>query len=187
MVKAGAEIMHRKGFLGAGLQEILDAAEAPRGSFYHYFKSKEDFALAIVDYHAANFSSLAQRFLAKDGLTPMARLRGFFEWFREVYAEKGYTCGCPFGNMAQEMADLSEPLRARLNKRIDDIATFMQNLIKAGQEAGEVKAELDSQETAYFLVAAWQGTLIRMKVAKSPEPIDEFLKFTFDLLLAEPE
>jgi TetR/AcrR family transcriptional repressor of nem operon len=183
IVKAGAAIMHRKGFLGTGLQEVLDEAKAPRGSFYHYFKSKEDFALAVIDYHDMNFSEETRRFLTQESLSPMARLRAFFEWRRDVYTEKGFTCGCPIGNMAQEMGDLSEPLRARLNRFIDDMAAFLHELIQAGQEAGEVRPELDAREIAYFLVGAWQGALIRMKVTKSPVPVDVFLKNAFAMLL----
>jgi TetR/AcrR family transcriptional repressor of nem operon len=184
IIKAGAAVMHRKGFLGAGLQEMLEAAGAPRGSFYHYFKSKEDFALAVVDHYQANLTERSRALLEDKGVSPLVRLRNYFERYRANFLETGCTLGCPIGNLSQEMGDLSEPLQGRLDGCMSAMTDIFGKLIAEGQATGEIKAGLDSREAAEFLMAAWQGTLLRMKVAKSPAPIDVFFAFAFDLLAA---
>src|SRR5262245_51137216 len=109
LLDAGTELILEKGYNHSGLDEILKRAGAQKGSFYHFFASKEDFGLQIVDrYAAARFATL-DRFLGDESRRPLERLRLFFEDSCRRHEAMGYRKGCLFGNLGQEMADQSEP------------------------------------------------------------------------------
>ncbi|WP_300163897.1 TetR/AcrR family transcriptional regulator [Solidesulfovibrio sp.] len=182
IVATAAAIMHRKGFLGTGLKEILDEAGVPKGSFYHHFKSKEDLGLAVVEFQAARLRARMEVCLGDAGLSPLARLRHLFETLREDFVGAGFRLGCPIGNLAQEMGDLSEPFRLRLAASLDRLAGWLAGHLEAGQRAGEIDPDLDSAQAARFLLASWQGALTCMKASGDARPLDTFLHFTFALL-----
>ena len=79
ILKAGARSVLEKGFNATGLQEVLAAAGVPKGSFYFYFKSKEDFGLELIDYYARSYFERLDRCLKDPSQTPLQRLRYFFD------------------------------------------------------------------------------------------------------------
>lgn len=183
IIEAGAEIIHRKGFLGTGLKEILDAAGVPKGSFYHYFKSKDDFGLAVIDHFDEYFGNIARNIFEDDSLSPLQRLDKFLTTFEGFLASNDYSLGCPIGNLSQEMADLSEPFQRRLDQSFTRMSKEFAALIEAGQQAGEIKPELDPMDTAYFLIATWHGAMIRMKATRSGEPLTLCKRMLIDNVL----
>ena len=114
ILEKGAEIIHQKGYNHTGIQEILDAAGVPKGSFYNYFKNKEDFGLQVIDYFVAYFDGLAREILDNHSIPPLERVRKLLEAFIDFFRSKQYTLGCPIGNLAQEMGDLSAPFQKKL-------------------------------------------------------------------------
>lgn len=183
ILKAGAELIHGQGFNNTGLQEILKASGVPKGSFYFYFDSKEDFGIQVVDYHGQLFRSLVARFLNDETLPPLERLRRFFNWFDDYYQTHNFSRGCPVGNLGQEMGDLSKAFQEKLQQAIDGMATAIKNILLEAQQQGEIDYTVDCTEMAYFIISAWHGALIRMKVTKSAEPLKLFQKIVFVQLL----
>lgn len=171
IIEAGAELIHRQGFTGTGLKEILDAAGVPKGSFYHYFKSKEAFGLAVIDHFASRFGHLFHSIARNTELSPLTRLNTFFARLEDMFIRQGCARGCPIGNLAQEMGGLSEPFQERLRAVLDTMAAGFTDLIREGQSAGEVRNDIDPVETGYFMVSSWHGALIRMKLTRSLEPL----------------
>ncbi len=184
ILEAGADLVHRRGFHHTGLGDILRTAEVPKGSFYFYFRSKEDFGLALVDYHAERLAAAAERLMASDGSSPLARLRRFFTGMREHFARYGYERGCPIGNLAQEMSDLSPLMRERVRGVLAGICGRFAVLLSEAKKRGELPAGLNPESTGAFILDAWEGALLRMKVEKSPEPLVRFGKFVFEKLLS---
>ncbi len=183
ILQVGAEIMHQKGYHATGLQEILSAAEVPKGSFYNYFKSKEDFGLQVIDYFNEFFAQFSQSILEDDRLPPLARLENLLDQFMAFFESRGFTCGCPVGNLAQEMGDLSPAFQKKLGQAIDAMVATYTGILTQAQDAGDIPADLDLEETADFIIAGWHGALIRMKVAGSVEPLMNHKKFVFDYVL----
>lgn len=183
IIETGAEIIHRKGFNHTGIQEILNAAKVPKGSFYNYFKSKEDFGLQIVDYFLAHFSRIAKKTLADTSVSPLNRLYGFLTAFTEHFESQNYTGGCPIGNLAQEMGDLSPAFRQKLKEAIDMMAEAYTRVLAEAQEARKISKNLDVKEAAYFIVAGWHGAIIQMKLKKSIAPLKNHRKFVFEHIL----
>ena len=183
IIETGAAIIHRKGFNHTGIQEILSAAKVPKGSFYNYFKSKEDFGLQIVDYFLAHFSRIAKKTLEDTSVSPLNRLYGFLTAFTEHFESQNYTGGCPIGNLAQEMGDLSPAFRQKLKEAIDMMAEAYTRVLAEAQEARKISKNLDVKEAAYFIVAGWHGAIIQMKLKKSIAPLKNHRKFVFEHIL----
>ncbi len=183
LLRAGARIINQKGFQDSGLQEILDQAEVPKGSFYFYFKSKEDFGLNLIDFYAEFFIGKAQQIF--DGMEGpfVPKLRQFLDWQGDYMEANGYEGGCPFGILSQEMADRNENFREKLEKVFDLLRQKMAHVLTLAQEAGEINPLLDPLETADFIISAWQGALIQMKVTKSGDSRKAFLSIIFDRIL----
>lgn len=185
ILACGSRIVHHKGFTATGLQEILQAAEVPKGSFYFYFKSKEEFGLALVDHYQAWFAEQVRPILKDETLPPLERLAGFFLWFRQYFEQEGFIKGCPIGNLIQELGDVNPIFRDKLNASLDGLIRFMTRLLEEAKNRGEVPARLQPEATARYILSAWQGALIRMKAAAGPEPLDTFQHMTFAVLLKQ--
>jgi len=182
IIEAGAAIMHRKGFQGTGLKEILDAAGSPKGSFYHYFPSKEAFALAVVEHFEQMLGRMRQEVEPREGGGALGRLSAFVDRFEAFQAEHGYRLGCPIGNLAQELAGQSGLLGERLGQSLGRLTVFFRDIVRDGQAASEIDPDLDPDEAAGFLTAAWQGALLRMKATRSGEPLAVFGRYAVRLL-----
>ena len=183
IIETGAEIIHRKGFNHTGIQEILTAAAVPKGSFYNYFRSKEDFGLQIIDYYSARFEQIASKTLADTSISPLNRIYEFLAAFMEYFESQNYTGGCPIGNLAQEMGDLNPAFRIKLSESIDMMVDTYSQLLSAAQEDGKISKTLDIEDAARFIVASWHGAIIQMKLTKSLEPLKNHRKFIFDHVL----
>ena len=183
ILEAGAEIVHLKGFHHTGLQEILEAAGVPKGSFYNYFKGKEDFGLQVIDYFVNFFTSMVKQVVEDHALTPLEKINSILEWFKEFFKSKDYAYGCPIGNLAQEMGDLSPAFREKLKSAIKIMVDLYSVVLAEAQKAGEISQSLDVKEAAYFLVSSWHGALIHMKAVKGPEPLENHKRFIFNHVL----
>jgi TetR/AcrR family transcriptional repressor of nem operon len=183
LIAAGAERIRRQGFNNTGIKDILDAVGVPKGSFYHYFPSKEAFGLAVVEHHMERLGARGRELLDRPELGPLERLRAFFAGLAALQAEQGYAQGCPIGNLAQEMSDLSPAFRERLAVAFRGFTSPITALLAEARDAGALPEGLDPTETAAFIVSAWQGALVAMKVAKNASPFTAFDHMIFDRLL----
>lgn len=183
ILAAGAELIHTQGYNNTGLKDILKAADVPKGSFYFYFDSKEAFGIELLDFFGEHFRGVVNEILKDESITPLNRLKNFFASFHSFFEAHGYSRGCPVGNLAQEMGDLSEPFRAKLQEAIDGMTAALVFILGKAQDAGEISSDLDVRETAIFIIEAWHGAIIRMKITKTSEPLDIFGRLVFDNLL----
>lgn len=172
ILEKGADIVHRKGFNHTGIKDILKAAEIPKGSFYYYFESKEDFGLELVDYYARCMAELAGQALGDTSLSPADRLREHITALIRLADANEYAKGCPIGNLAQEMGDLSEAFRLRLEQVTSEYVASVARVVEEGQRTGEFRSDLDAGRAARFVVESVQGASIHMKLTKGPEPLE---------------
>jgi TetR/AcrR family transcriptional regulator, transcriptional repressor for nem operon len=183
ILREGARLIHAKGFNNTGLQEILNAAQIPKGSFYFYFKSKDDFGLALVDYYWEFIEAMGERYLSDSSISPLERLASFMNAYHEMFENMGMRCGCPIGNLMQEMSDLSEPFR----EKVGDIYTRMHGhiaqMLSEAKDRGELRADLDPAQTAQFILNSWEGAIMHMKLVKDIEPLKIFRKMVFEHIL----
>lgn len=182
IIQNGAKIIHSKGFVNTGIKDILDASGVPKGSFYFYFKSKEDFGQALVDYYAETMTGMITGYLTDTGRTPMERLDRFFTESARFYEHNRFAGGCPIGNMSQEMSNISEPIRLKLQAAFSRIRAAMKQCIIEAQELGQVDKKLDPEVLAVFTLNGFEGALIDMKVSKSTRPLDIFKNMLLEFI-----
>ena len=183
ILQTGAEIIHLKGYNATGLQEILSAANVPKGSFYNHFKSKEDFGLQVIDFFTEFIDQIYKDILGDSNREPLEKLELILDQFMELFESKDYTCGCPLGNLAQEMGDLSPVFQEKLSHAIDTMVDHYTSMLSEAQTAGQISKDLNAKEAANFIVASWHGALIRMKVSRSLEPLRNHKQFIFNYIL----
>jgi TetR/AcrR family transcriptional repressor of nem operon len=182
ILEKGAEIIHLKGFNHTGIQEVLQAAGVPKGSFYNYFKNKEDFGLQVIDYFDGFYSAMVEPIIEDPSLTPLGKIRRILDQFIDIFSERDFAYGCPIGNLAQEMGDLSEAFREKLREAIGSMTNIYLRLIREGQYLGEISRRIQAKETAYFIVSSWHGALGFMKIEKSTQPLERHKNFIFNFL-----
>jgi TetR/AcrR family transcriptional regulator, transcriptional repressor for nem operon len=183
LIMTGAEIMHLKGYNNTGIQEILDKAGIPKGSFYNFFKSKEDFGLQIIEYFVGFFSQISSQFFGNKAQPPLERIRLLLEWFMDFFKSTDYTLGCPIGNFAQEMGDINPAFREKLKTSLDSMSGQFALVLREAQESGHLSQSMDTVETAHFIISSWEGALMLMKVAKSTVPLETHAKYIFSYIL----
>jgi len=120
ILDVGGRLVHHKGYTATGLQEILSEAGVPKGSFYFYFKSKEEFGLALIDHYRTVLANQAGPILRDESQAPLERLARFFLWFRVNFEREGFIKGCPLGNLTQEMGDVNPAFREKLHASSSD-------------------------------------------------------------------
>lgn len=136
LLETGMRIMSEKGYSNTGIQEVLDAADVPKGSFYYYFDSKEDFALQIIGYFEALGDELMDRCFEDHKLTAVEKLKLYCQEKKKLLEMDQCRKGCLIGNLSQEMSDQSEALRARLEEALTRSRNRLARCIKEGQEKG---------------------------------------------------
>jgi TetR/AcrR family transcriptional repressor of nem operon len=183
LLETGRKVFLEKGYNHAGIEAILQAAGVPKGSFYYYFESKEDFGVQVLNHFAATYEAELSRHLDDPTLSPLTRLRRYFESICERLESRHCRSGCLVGNLSQEMADQSEVLRARLEEIFEGWAERYADCLKKAQEQGEIPAHLDVHELAEFWLNSWQGAVLRAKATRSTAPLRMFLSMMFGYVL----
>ena len=176
ILAAGAEVMHQKGYNATGVKEIVDAAGVPKGSFYNYFDSKEAFAVEALEFLAAEPKVEFKRILSNPQLSPGRRLLGFYEEHLANLKSSGEFCtGCFIGNLCQEMSDASVTIARKVETVFSDHEEIIAACLEEARDKGEIDGTTDPNVIARFLVAGWQGALMRMKASKTAEPLEAFV------------
>jgi TetR/AcrR family transcriptional repressor of nem operon len=177
IIRKGAELIHAQGFNATGLQQILEAVGIPKGSFYFYFKSKEDFGLEIIDYFNAVIGGIFKRYLGDEKIPPLRRLENLFEYYEAAFQKNGAALGCPIGNLSLELADTNERLRVHLGDVIETLIAQIELCLKEAKRDKSLPAGLNTADTARFIFHGFEGAVLHMKVVKSVEPFQAFRSF----------
>jgi TetR/AcrR family transcriptional repressor of nem operon len=185
LIEAGMAILLQRGYNGLGIQDVLAATKLPKGSFYHHFESKEDFALAVVDRYMAGVHGALDTFLLDERQPPLQRIRNFFEATRESYKGEGYL-GCLLGGLGQELSGVNETFRARIERCISEIASKLEVCLRLAIARGDVSAAENPKRLAGLLVNCWEGAALRTRLLRDPAPLGAMLDFFFGSIAAAP-
>lgn len=183
MIKAGARAMLAKSYNAVGIQEVLSEVDVPKGSFYHYFSSKEEFGVAIVEYYGEQLAETIRKRLSDIGLSPWHRMKEYFLGVRSYYASAGCSEGCLVAKMATEIANASPRIRMALKAEFDKWVGLFARCIEEAQALGEISPEHDAAALAEFIYTSWEGGLIRMQVDQELNSIDNFMAYMFEYVI----
>jgi TetR/AcrR family transcriptional repressor of nem operon len=185
ILDAGLRVMFRSGYIGSGVRDIVAEAQAPQGSFTNHFRSKEAFALEVLDRYFAYVQGLVRQALDDRSLKPRGRLRRYLDIITDRLEHAGFACGCLIGDFSLEAAPHSDLLRERLATIFAQWRAPFASCIAEGQAAGEIAATFAPDELADFLLASWQGAILRMKVDRSPAALERFKAIAFATVFKE--
>jgi TetR/AcrR family transcriptional repressor of nem operon len=178
LITVGLRLLLERGYHAVGVQELLTETDIPKGSFYHHFASKEDFALQVIDAYQANVHALLDATLEDGRRPPLERVRVFFERVREAYEAEGYL-GCLLGGLGQELSGASELFRRKIEGCIASIAGRIAICLEEARASGDLPSAADPRSMAELLVNAWEGAALRSRLVRSSRPLDAVLDFYF--------
>lgn len=185
ILEAGLKVMFRKGYVGAGVRDIVAEAPAPQGSFTNHFRSKEEFAREVLDRYFDDLKLLVAETLGDTSRTPRQRLKRYLDIITERLAKDGFNRGCLIGDFSLEAAPQSEMLRMRLVEIFAEWRSPFAACIAEGQAAGEIAATFTPEDLAEFLLSSWEGAILRMKVERDAEPLERFKRIAFATVFKE--
>lgn len=174
LLDAGLKVMATRGYNGTSIQDIVNAADLPKGSFYTYFKSKEDFAISALEKVTEERMEMNRNLLNDRRISPKERITRFFTE-NIGGCEENMNGGCFIGNMCQEMSESSEAIRLKVRQLLRNNTQLIEDVLEEARLNGGLKSALPSAVLAEFLFNAWEGTVMRMKAAKCREPLNAFL------------
>jgi TetR/AcrR family transcriptional regulator, transcriptional repressor for nem operon len=185
ILEAGLKSMFRTGYHGTSVRDVTAAAGAPQGSFTNHFRSKEAFASEVLDRYFANTRNLVAEALQDTTLTPRQRLRRYLDIITDRLEADAFSRGCLIGDLSLEAPGSSEALRERLVAIFTEWRAPFAACIREAQASGEIAADFPPEELADFLLASWQGAILRMKVERNGTALDRFKKIAFQTVFKE--
>ena len=161
IIEAAADLFYRKGYHSVGINEVLAAAEAPKGSFYHYFDSKEDVARESIDY----FGSLMRErvtglLLSNDGQEGSKSIRGFVEAVSKQVRAGKTVASCPLGSLGMQLATSLPDLAGLADDYLDQFISLLSEFFQAAEARGELLPGAQPAELARQFLYLYEGSLV---------------------------
>ena len=186
ILQAGLPVMFRSGYHGASVRDICSAAGAPHGSFTNHFRSKEAFAVEVLERYFDYLKGLISDALDDQSLTPRRRLKRYLNVITDKLKRDRWMIGCLIGDFSLQASSHSKLLRQRLDRIFREWRSLFATCIAAAQAAGEIDSQFDAADLAEFLLASWEGAILRMKVERSPAALERFKTIAFETVFKRP-
>jgi TetR/AcrR family transcriptional regulator, transcriptional repressor for nem operon len=178
LLEAGLAMLLKHGYNDLGIQAVLEATRTPKGSFYHHFKGKEDFALQVIDRYMHGVHGGLDACLGDTSRPPLARVRRFFEMTQQHYRKEGYM-GCLLGGLGQELSGVSEVFRLKIEACFSEIAERIAVCLETARKNGDIPAGANTRRMASLLVDCWEGAALRSRLRGNAAPLNAMLDFYF--------
>lgn len=185
LLDAGLRMLLERGYHDLGVQAVLEETGVPKGSFYHHFSSKEDFALQVIDAYMRDVHAGLDACLEDLTHPPLQRVRNFFEGTAEKYRDEGYL-GCLLGGLGQELSGTSEVFRRKIAWCLSEITERIAACLEQECRPGGALEDSDPREVARLLVDCWEGAALRTRLQRDPRPLEAMLDFYFARFAAAP-
>lgn len=182
ILATGQRLMAGKGYSAVGLTEILAQAGVPKGSFYHYFGSKDAFGEAVLDNYFVDYLAGIDVALRQPGITMAERVISFFQDWQQNQASFDCQGKCLAVKMAAEVADMSEPMRLAIQRGNAGIVSRLASALEHGAAEGSLHCEGDADTTAHSLYQLWLGASVMVKIERNTKPFDIAMATTHQLL-----
>lgn len=183
ILTAGLRVVHERGFAGASVRDIVQAAGVPQGSFTNHFASKEAFGLEVIERYFTSGCDLMRETLRRDDLPPLQRLGAYLDAGRDRLNQDEMRNGCLFGNFTAEANDHSEVIRHRLVEVFAEVQDAIAYCLSAAVKAGELPPGFDCDDVAGFIVSSLQGANLLAKAQHNPAPVERFKRILFSQVL----
>jgi TetR/AcrR family transcriptional repressor of nem operon len=173
LLNQGVALLMEQGYHGTGLKSILDAVQIPKGSFYNYFSSKEQFGAEVIQHYIDPFIKQLTGHLQRSEHDALGALQCYFAEGIAELEKANFKGGCLLGNLMGEIGDTSDLCQKSLHSALNRYRDLLQTGLAKAQQQGTVRTDKSAEEMADLLVNAWQGALLRMKIEKSSAPLKQ--------------
>jgi TetR/AcrR family transcriptional repressor of nem operon len=182
LLRAGVLLLTEKGFSATAVDEVLRIVQVPKGSFYHYFDSKEAFGLELIATYSEYFTQRLGSFFDNSAHRPLDRLQAFTIDAEVSMRRHDFRRGCLVGNLGQEMGALPESYRQRLIETLLSWQRRTSECLREAQIADEIGRHQDCDQLAEFFWVGWEGAVLRAKLERDGTPLRVFAKGFFGLV-----
>jgi TetR/AcrR family transcriptional repressor of nem operon len=186
LIRTGAEILCEQSFASMGIEVVLKRAGLSKGSFYHFFASKELFGLEVIQHYAEFFNRKLDRALKPDGTSALQRLRRYTEEGMEGMARFEFKRGCLIGNLMQELAATHPTFREAIKEVLLGWETRMADCLEQAVAEGDLSSSLNVRPYAEFFWTGWEGALMQAKRHQTVQPLAQFVEIFF-MALPRPD
>jgi len=176
LIRSGLEQLTENGFAASGIDAILKKVGVPKGSFYHYFASKEAFGLAVIESYASYFAKKLDACLLDESRAPLARLGLYVESAKIGMTRYEFKRGCLIGNLGQEVDLLPESFRPILIAVFNSWQTRVAQCLALAQSQGALSTTADCHVLAEYFWIGWEGAVSRARLVKSTHPLDVYFQ-----------
>ncbi len=184
LIEVGLGLIHSAGYTATGINQVLEAAKVPKGSFYHHFTTKDEFVLDVVRRYAAGEQERWERLLDDSNLSPLKKLRRYFKDLIATYGVSGGPiAGCLLGNLSLEVAGQNAEIRNLLRQVFDAWQDAIAKTIREAIDKQELPKTTKAADLAALLVNGWEGAQVRAKAEQSDKPLELFFNNAFNVLL----
>jgi len=174
LLHCGMEVLTEQGFAATGIDAVLKRVRVPKGSFYHYFDSKEAFVQQVLQRYAAYFARKLDRWLLDESVLPLRRLSNFVEDAKAGMARHQFRRGCLVGNLGQEITALPASFRQTLENVLLDWQVRLANCLTEAVHLGQLRQDSDCDALAAYFWIGWEGAVLRAKLVQDAQPLDTF-------------
>lgn len=184
ILTTGERLCMHRGFTGMGLSELLNTAKVPKGSFYHYFRSKEAYGVALLEYHYAVYlQRLAEHFHYGEG-SYRDRLLAYYQHTLTQFYQQDMISGCLTVKLSAEVCDLSESMRTEMDKGAAQIIALLGEALEKGRQEGSLIFNGDACSLSQVLYSLWLGANLQAKITRSAAPLESALAHVTNILAA---
>ena len=177
LIRAGLEVLTEKGFSSAGIDEILKLVSVPKGSFYHYFSSKEEFGTVLINRYISFYSYKLEKNLNNGSQSPLKRFKAFIQDASDGMAKYNYTRGCLVGNLGQEVSIIPPDYRQLLKNGIEEWQRIIEANLQEAKKIGEISETANCKHLAQIFWIGWEGAVLRAKIERSSSPLNLFSEY----------
>jgi len=179
----GGRVIHELGFNAAGVQDIVAAADVPKGSFYSYFDSKEAFAAEVLEDYWDSIERRHGKVMYDARIKPLERIEALFDLLVTDHAVQDFKLGCLVGNLSLELSNTSSDVRSTLGHILSRWEGMIIACVEEAKKRQEFAMDHDSAKLAAIIIEAWEGAVLRSKVERSGEACQRFQQITLKQLL----
>lgn len=176
LIRSGMELLTERGYSATGIDAILKPAGVPKGSFYYYFNSKDEFVTQVIEAYAEFFAHLLDRHLLNSARTPYERITDFVDAAAAGMARYQFKRGCLLGNLGQEMSTLPDRFRFQIEAVFNDWESRLASCLQEAKLKDQLPQSADTAMLAYLFWIGWEGAVLRAKLEQTDRPLKLFAR-----------
>lgn len=182
IISTGTELFRKKGYHNVGINEILKACDIPKGSFYNFFDTKEQFAEHVVEAYGLESLKMITKALSDKLVSPLERLKRFYAMIIDINEKDGLDSGCLLNNLSIEVGGINQGISRATDKNFKIWIKTIAQCVKQGQDNEEIIDNMSAEDIAEYMHAGIYGAFSRMKVNRNRIYLDKWYKMTFSFI-----